>query len=82
MPSPGYFNHPRYELVCYLPAGAERVLDIGCGEGTFSVGLTEKQELETWGIEIDEESASIAATRLDHVLSGDAILLAAELPRS
>jgi 2-polyprenyl-3-methyl-5-hydroxy-6-metoxy-1,4-benzoquinol methylase len=78
--NPGYFNHPRYELVCYLPANAVKVLDVGCGEGTFSVGLLEKQKLETWGIEIDEESASIAATRLDHVLTGDAVLLAAELP--
>ncbi|MCP4144095.1 MAG: class I SAM-dependent methyltransferase [bacterium] len=80
MSSPGYFNHPRPELVCYLPANAVRVLDVGCGEGTFSVGLKEKQKLETWGMEIDEESASIAATRLDQVLTGDAVLLAAELP--
>jgi len=78
--SSGYFNHPRPELVCYLPEDAVRILDVGCGEGTFSVGLTEKQKLETWGMEIDEESASVAATRLDHVLTGDAVLLADELP--
>ncbi len=80
MSSSDYFNHSRPELVCYLPVDAERILDVGCGEGTFSVGLTEEQKLETWGMEIDEESASIAATRLDHVLTGDAVLLASELP--
>ena len=80
MSETGYYNHPRPELVRHLPPHARVVLDVGCGQGAFASGLKTIGELEIWGIEIDETAASVAATRLDKVLIGDAIERAGELP--
>ena len=80
MSSSSYFSNPRPELVKFFPSDARRFLDVGCGEGTFAVGLRDRFGVEAWGVEIDETAASIAESRLDHVLCGDAVAMAAGVP--
>jgi 2-polyprenyl-3-methyl-5-hydroxy-6-metoxy-1,4-benzoquinol methylase len=69
----GYHTRPRPEMLAFVPAGARRVLDVGCGGGTFAARLRDERGAEVWGIEISPEAAALAAGRLDRVLVGDAV---------
>lgn len=67
-----YYQSERRELIKYIPMQGSRVLEIGCGEGAFALML--KKECgykEAWGMEFDEQAASVADTRLDRVIRGD-----------
>lgn len=75
-----YFNQSRKEMLNYVPKDAKRVLDIGCGKGIFSQLLKENTGAETWGVEMDKESAQLAANRMDKVLVGDIMTLLEEIP--
>ncbi|CAM2064263.1 Class I SAM-dependent methyltransferase [Sulfidibacter corallicola] len=67
-----YFEHPRTEMLDFLPAKAKTFLDVGCGAGTFGKQVKDKYDCEYWGIELDPEAAEIARTRLDNVKVGGA----------
>jgi 2-polyprenyl-3-methyl-5-hydroxy-6-metoxy-1,4-benzoquinol methylase len=69
--SEGYFAHKRPEMLGYVPLGAARVLDIGCGEGAFGFQLKERGVKEVWGVEISACAAAKARDRLDVVVAGD-----------
>lgn len=69
-------------MLPFVPSGLKCVLDVGCGAGGFGALLKERFGCEAWGIESNEEAAAIAATKLDHVLVGDASVIVAELPKS
>jgi 2-polyprenyl-3-methyl-5-hydroxy-6-metoxy-1,4-benzoquinol methylase len=69
-------------MVPFVPADARRILDIGCGQGCFAARLKAERGAEIWGIELDPVAAGMAAERLDHVLTGDALALAPTLPDS
>lgn len=69
----------------FVPDGAVRVLDIGCGDGAFAAGLRAErrqrgQDLEIWGLELDPEAALRAESSLDQVRCGAAEDLVAGLP--
>jgi SAM-dependent methyltransferase len=66
--TPGYHDLPRPEVVPFLPAHPRRVLEVGCGAGTFRQHLAEPNEY--WGIEPDQGAAEAARSRLDRVLHG------------
>ncbi|MDD2656683.1 MAG: class I SAM-dependent methyltransferase [Patescibacteria group bacterium] len=76
----GYYNQTRPEMLKYIPDSAKKILDVGCGEGTFSKQLKEKNTREIWGIELDEKSAEIARQKLDKVFVGDVNSLIDKLP--
>ena len=79
-PSVGYRSSPRPEVMVLLPplkAGL-KVLEIGCGEGAFSLGIPSTSE--TWGIEPDQRSAEVAKTRLSKVFVNTFDAIKAELP--
>lgn len=80
MSATGYFEHARPELLDHFPTLARRVLDVGCGEGALSLGLPARDRIEVWGIELDDDAAAVAATRLDRVLAGDAASRVESLP--
>jgi 2-polyprenyl-3-methyl-5-hydroxy-6-metoxy-1,4-benzoquinol methylase len=75
-----YFEHPRPEMLRYLPPDARRILDVGCGAGAFSAAIKRQREIEIWGMERDASAAGAAAQRLDRVLAGDAALNLPLLP--
>ncbi len=67
-----YYRCSRAELICHISHGAERVLDVGCGEGTFGanlkkLGLAQK----VIGIELIPTVAKLAESFLDHVICDD-----------
>ena len=67
-----YDDKPRMDLMDLIPESCDRILEIGCGTGaTGSVIKGKKPKAYYVGIEIDDQAARIAGTRLDQVLSVD-----------
>lgn len=66
-----YFSQTRQEMMKYIPRGAKKILDVGCGEGNFGSQLKNKLQAEVWGIEVESQPAKIAHTKIDKVLIGD-----------
>jgi methionine biosynthesis protein MetW len=64
------YENPRPDLQALVPAGARRVLDLGCASGALGAALRERGA-EVVGIERDPEYAVDAAERLDRVLNED-----------
>jgi 2-polyprenyl-3-methyl-5-hydroxy-6-metoxy-1,4-benzoquinol methylase len=64
-----YPDSPRAEMQRFIPADAQRVLDVGCHTGAFGHALKQARRIEVWGVEPAREPAAVAATRLDHVLA-------------
>ena len=77
-----YFSILREEMLKYVPADAKIILEIGCGDGTFSEHLKRTQNIECWGIEYEPEQAAIAKTKMHKILVGDALVMINELPDS
>jgi SAM-dependent methyltransferase len=65
-----YFECVRPEMLKLFPAGANRILDIGCGSGVFGQSLKKTFGCEVWGVEPDLKSSEKATARLDHVVHG------------
>jgi len=77
-----YYQNLRPEMLAFIPAGARRLLDVGCGEGYFAQQLKQAGNAEVWGIEVVEARALVAVDRLDKVLVGDVATLIPQLPES
>ena len=75
-----YYKQSRPEIVPFIPKGAKRILDIGCGEGGFGAELKKQFNVEVWGIEFIPAAAGIAQRKLDRVLVGDVMEKLKELP--
>ncbi len=65
-----YFTHQRPEMLAFLPNGCKKILDIGCGEGIFAQQLKNREDAETWGIELMEIPGEKAKKVLDRVFIG------------
>ncbi|GAA0728745.1 hypothetical protein GCM10009430_38100 [Aquimarina litoralis] len=76
----GYYDNVRQEMIAYLPDNANKIIDIGCGNGAFAEILKQKTGGEVWGIEYMEEEAKIAETKLDKVFAGKCEDYLDELP--
>ena len=68
--APGY-ERARPEILAHVPAGARRVLDLGCATGTTGAALKARQPAHVTGVELEPAYASEARERLDHVITGD-----------
>jgi 2-polyprenyl-3-methyl-5-hydroxy-6-metoxy-1,4-benzoquinol methylase len=66
-----YYDNERQLMLDYVPTGASRVLEVGCGSGKFGGKLKAQRDCEVWGIEIFPRAAELAAQRLDKVLVVD-----------
>lgn len=66
-----YFEFDRPELRALVPAGARRVLDVGCGAGALGAALKRERDIEVIGLEGFEDAAARARERLDGALCVD-----------
>ncbi len=67
-----YFGNIRHDVIELVAPGANRILDIGCGEGNTGQLLKEQgKAAEVVGVEKIAEVAEIARTRIDTVLCVD-----------
>lgn len=65
----GYYNVERREMLHYIPKGAVRFVEIGCGTGAFGSLLRQNiNNAKVIGIEMHSASALIAKSRLDMVI--------------
>lgn len=61
----------RTEIINLIPANAVKILDIGCSSGDVGLSIKKRGACEITGIEIDNEKAKIASSKLDKVIVGD-----------
>lgn len=66
-----YFNSKRVEMIAFIPESAERVLEIGCGTGSFGAHLKSLRKVEFIGIEPQLNAAEIARAVIDKVIQLD-----------
>ena len=67
-----YYEHPRRELLPFIPFRSRSVLDIGCGAGALlNVLKTERKVQEVAGVEIIPEAYEKAKEVLDHAFLGN-----------
>ncbi|MFC1677252.1 class I SAM-dependent methyltransferase [Planctomycetota bacterium] len=76
----GYYDNVRDDMLKYIPANVETVLEFGCGSGAFSALVKDEFVTESWAVEIDQDSAQTAAKKLDKVLCCDAFKAIDQLP--
>lgn len=65
-----YFEVERRDMLPFVPQASARILDVGCGGGSFGRLLMEGGEREIWGVEPDRRGAEIAARHLHKVVHG------------
>lgn len=67
-----YYRTTRSDVAELVPAGAGRILDIGCGQGNLGALLKERTpQPEVVGIERDQMAAAAAISKLDKVIVGN-----------
>jgi len=68
----GYFDGSQHGILDVIPAGPHTILDVGCGTGVIGALLTRRGHAATViGVELEEDVAAQARTRLDRVIVGD-----------
>jgi SAM-dependent methyltransferase len=65
------YESPRPAVEKLVPAGATRVLDLGCSSGALGTAIKARGGTEVVGIELLPEYAAEAAEVLDRVICGD-----------
>jgi 2-polyprenyl-3-methyl-5-hydroxy-6-metoxy-1,4-benzoquinol methylase len=65
-----YFQCVRSEMLRFVPAHCQRILDVGCAEGAFGESLKKTRPAEVWGVEPTKSAATAAMARLDRVIEG------------
>lgn len=75
------YENARPEVAALVPAGARRILDLGCASGALGAALKRRQPCEVVGIESDPDYARDAGGRLDRVVCADLDDFAGDLGR-
>jgi len=75
----GYYEYTRPEMRTYVPVGARRMLDVGCGRGGFSSYFKQQRQVEVWGIEMNADAAVHAGRVLDRMFCGEFFSVALNL---
>lgn len=60
-----------HKVLEFVPDSGKKILDVGCGEGTYSAFL-KKGGNNVWGIEISKNAGDIARKKIDRVVIQDA----------
>lgn len=63
----GYFDTTRPEMLGFVPPDARRIVEFGCGAGTFAEQIKARQNSYIVGVELMPEPAARAVQRLDKV---------------
>jgi len=71
------YESARPDVQSLVPASARAILDLGCSNGALGAALKARQGATVLGVELGEEYAREAATRLDRVIVADAEAFAA-----
>jgi SAM-dependent methyltransferase len=58
-------------VLSYVPLSANRILDVGCGTGTFGEALRSQRDREVLGITYSTEEAALAQQKLTAVCCAD-----------
>jgi 2-polyprenyl-3-methyl-5-hydroxy-6-metoxy-1,4-benzoquinol methylase len=61
------YTSRREDILPYIPQDIEKVLDVGCARGLLGEIIKKERGCKVYGIEMSEETAQIARTRLDEV---------------
>lgn len=77
----GYYTQQRADMFGFVPQQARRILEIGCGQGTFLATLA-RDDRELWGIELDSDMARHAEKVCHRLLVGDVNELCSQLPEN
>lgn len=64
-----YPHNPRRDMLSFIPAAAERVLDVGCHAGAFGEALKAQRSVEVWGVEPNSDAANRAIPLIDRVIA-------------
>lgn len=75
-----YYEADRADMLKYIPQGAKRTLEFGCGFGGFSALLKNRLHTESWAVEINKEAAQEASQSLDRVIHADAMAAIDQIP--
>lgn len=65
-----YYEYNRPEVQELVNANSQRILDVGCGSGVMANELKQKLNAEVWGIELFDDAAQKASSKLDKVILG------------
>jgi 2-polyprenyl-3-methyl-5-hydroxy-6-metoxy-1,4-benzoquinol methylase len=66
----GWYSHlERTEMIHFVPAEAQSVLDVGCGSGVFGAQIKALRGALVWGVESNKSAARVAKNRLDFVVN-------------
>lgn len=78
MSSNQYYQFARSEMLAFLPDDYSKVLEVGCGAGSFIKSL--KKSTESWGVEQDTAAGELAAKHMNKVLIGQYQSVCEEIP--
>lgn len=77
----GYFKNHRSEMLRYIPVESKKILEVGCGEGSFCLQIL-RSDREVWGIEINSDASKVAQSICFKVLTGDFDVVYEQLPKN
>jgi ubiquinone/menaquinone biosynthesis C-methylase UbiE len=64
-----YYVNDRSEILQFLPADAQTLIDVGCGQGLFSAAVKKQfPSCEVWGLEPFSQPAQSARGRCDKLI--------------
>ena len=75
-----YYQNRRDDMLGYIPDSSRKVLEFGCGDGSFSESIMNSRNAQCWGVEIDANAAAEASAKLHKVINADAIESLSDLP--
>lgn len=64
-----YYNNYRPEMLKFIPVGAKKILEVGCGEGLFGEQLIKNRKVEVWGVEPAKGPSIQASKRLFKIIN-------------
>jgi 2-polyprenyl-3-methyl-5-hydroxy-6-metoxy-1,4-benzoquinol methylase len=63
-----YFGQQRREMLAYIPPMVKRVLEVGCGNGSFAAYLKSQRSVQVVAIEAYPAAAEAARPRVDELI--------------